>query len=244
MLTPSSNTVLEPVASAMVIGLPHVSVHFSRFPVTEISLREHALRQFEHDEIIRAATLLSQARVDVVAWNGTSTGWLGFDTDERLCAALTSATGIPACTSVLALNEILALTGAKSVAFVTPYRDDVQQMITRNYERAGFQVVAEQHLGLEENFSFSTVTAERLREMARRLATVGPDAIAIFCTNLRGAPLVEELEAETKIPIYDTVATAVWKSLRIAGVDVRRVTGWGSLFRVNPPLPIHHRPVR
>ena len=38
MLTPSSNTVLEPVTQAMLAGLPEVSVHFSRFRVTEIAL--------------------------------------------------------------------------------------------------------------------------------------------------------------------------------------------------------------
>ena len=31
--------------------------------------------------------------------------------------------------------------------------------------------------------------------------------------------------------IYDSVATVVWKSLKLAGVDTRRVKGWGSLFR-------------
>ena len=43
MLTPSSNTALEPITSAMVSGLPNVSAHFSRFTVTEISLRDQAL---------------------------------------------------------------------------------------------------------------------------------------------------------------------------------------------------------
>ncbi|PWT75067.1 MAG: Asp/Glu/hydantoin racemase, partial [Proteobacteria bacterium] len=56
-------------------------------------------------------------------------------------------------------------------------------------------------------------------------------AITVFCTNLRGALLVEELEAQTGIPIYDTIATALWKSLCIAGIDSKRVLGWGSLFR-------------
>ena len=46
MLTPSSNTVLEPVTAAMIAGLPEVSAHFSRFPVTEIALSERALKQF------------------------------------------------------------------------------------------------------------------------------------------------------------------------------------------------------
>ena len=231
MLTPSSNTVLEPLASAMVAALPEVSVHFSRFPVTEIALSDRALKQFHRTPIIRAAKLLSHARVDVIAWSGTSSGWLGFDSDEALCAALSDSTGIAACTSVLALNEIFTLTGVERFALVTPYRDDVQERIIGNYRAAGFHCVAERHLGLTDNFSFSAVTGGELRKMVLEVAAARPQAIAIFCTNLRGAPLVEELEGETDIPVYDTIATAVWKSLKIAGADVQRVTGWGRLFR-------------
>ncbi|HEU0203841.1 MAG TPA: Asp/Glu/hydantoin racemase, partial [Burkholderiaceae bacterium] len=107
MLTPSSNTVLEPVTAAMLAAIPEASAHFSRFRVTEIGLSSNALAQFDDTEILRAAELLAHARVDVIGWNGTSAGWLGFDADERLCRRIAEATGIPACTSVLALNEIL-----------------------------------------------------------------------------------------------------------------------------------------
>jgi len=230
MLTPSSNTTLEPLTAAMLRGLPEVSVHFSRFPVTEIALSGQALSQFDDAPILRAAELLAHAKVDVLAWNGTSSGWLGFDADERLCAALSRATSIPACTSVLALNELFERAGVERFALVTPYRDDVQHAIVRNYAAAGFHCIAERHLGLQDNFSFSAVTADQLREMVREVARDRPDAISIFCTNLRGAPLVDELERETGIPIYDTVATAVWKSLQIAGVETQRVAGWGKLF--------------
>ena len=40
MLTPSSNTTLEPMTSDMLSGVPNVSAHFGRFGVTEISLGE------------------------------------------------------------------------------------------------------------------------------------------------------------------------------------------------------------
>ena len=43
MLTPSSNTTLEPVTANMLAGLPDVTAHFGRFRVTEISLAEQAL---------------------------------------------------------------------------------------------------------------------------------------------------------------------------------------------------------
>ncbi|MGQ0546805.1 MAG: maleate cis-trans isomerase family protein [Betaproteobacteria bacterium] len=231
MLTPSSNTVLEPVTTAILASIPEASVHFGRFRVTEIALGDSALSQFDEAEILRAAELLAHAKVGVIGWNGTSSGWLGFEADERLCRRISAATGIPACTSVLALNEIFARTGVERFGLVTPYRDDVQGRIVANYRAAGFHCVAERHLGLQDNFSFSEVTADQVRAMAREVAQARPQAITIFCTNLRGAPLAAELERELEIPVYDTIATVVWKSLKLAGVDPRRVGGWGRLFR-------------
>ncbi|MCI4429672.1 MAG: Asp/Glu/hydantoin racemase, partial [Burkholderiales bacterium] len=38
VLTPSSNTALEPLTSALAAAVPGCSAHFSRFKVTEISL--------------------------------------------------------------------------------------------------------------------------------------------------------------------------------------------------------------
>jgi maleate isomerase len=230
MLTPSSNTVLEPVTTAMVAGLPEVSAHFSRFRVTEIALSGAALGQFDDSEILRAAELLAHAKVDVIGWNGTSSGWLGFEADERLCRRITEATGIAACTSVLALNEIFGRTKAQRFGLVTPYLDDVQAAIVKNYAASGWDCVAERHLRKQDNFSFSQVQADEIRTMVREVALAQPDAITIFCTNLRGAPLVAELEAETGIPIYDTISTVVWKSLVLAGMDPNRVQGWGRLF--------------
>ncbi|KAF1048626.1 MAG: Maleate isomerase [Herbaspirillum frisingense] len=231
MLTLSSNTTLEPVTTAMLGDIPEASAHFGRFRVTEIALSNQALAQFDDSEILRAAELLSHAKVGSIGWNGTSSGWLGFEADERLCRRITEATGIPACTSVLALNEIFDLTGVKRFGLVTPYLDDVQAAIIKNYGGAGYECVSERHLRKQDNFSFSEVGAEELGAMVREVARDQPQAITIFCTNLRGAPLVEELEKEVGIPIYDTISTVVWKSLKQAGADPSRIRGWGSLFR-------------
>ena len=77
VLTPSSNTALEPLTSAMVGSLPGVSAHFSRFTVTEISMRDQSLNQFDDSKILEAARLLADAHVDVICWSGTSASWLG-----------------------------------------------------------------------------------------------------------------------------------------------------------------------
>jgi maleate isomerase len=230
MLTPSSNTVLEPVTAAMLGGLDEVSVHFARFPVTEISLSNQALGQFDLAAVLAAARLLADARVHVIAWNGTSAGWLGFESDRALCRAITAETGIASTTSVLALNEIMAATSVRRFGLVTPYLHDVQARIVANYQRHGFTCAAERHRNDPGNFSFAEVGADAIRAMVREVAAARPDCISTFCTNLRAAPLVDALERELDVPIYDTVSVVLWKSLRLAGVSPRSVTGWGRLF--------------
>jgi maleate isomerase len=232
MLTPSSNTTLEPVTTAMLASLPDVSVHFSRFRVTEIALTGDALAQFDDRPILAAAELLAHAKVNVIAWNGTSSGWLGFDADRRLCERIEAATGIHASTSMLALNEILAATGVKRFGLVTPYIDAVQQRIVANYATLGIACDTERHLGIQDNFAFAEVSPVTLTAMIREVAAEKPDAIGVICTNLCAAPLVAALEAETGIPVYDSIATVVWKSLKLAGIDPRSVDGWGRVFKL------------
>ena len=82
----------------------------------------------------------------------------------------------------------------------------------------------------EASVHFCRFRVTEIAQMVRKVAATKPQAITIFCTNLRGAPLVPALEAELGIPIYDTNATVVWKALRLTGVDTRRVRSWGSLF--------------
>jgi maleate isomerase len=230
MLTPSSNTVLEPVTGAILADLPDVTAHFGRFGVTEISLNEKALGQFENQPIIDASKLLADARLHAILWNGTSSGWLGFDADRKLCEEITKATGIPASTSVLALNEIFESSGVKKFGLVTPYLDEIQDKIIANYVGEGFECVSERHLCDRGNFSFSEVTEETIANMVREVAADKPDAISIFCTNLRGAWIVDALEREIGIPIYDTVSTTLWKAMKLAGADPKRIKGWGRLY--------------
>lgn len=230
MLTPSSNTVLEPLTSAMLSDVPGVTAHFGRFRVLKISLDDEALGQFTMDPMLEAADLLADAKAQVICWNGTSSGWLGFQTDHDLCAAIEARTGALACSSVLALNEILSMTGAQRIAFVTPYLDEIQSAINAHYISAGFEIVADRHLGDPGNYSFAAYGEAEILDMCRAVAAEKPDAISVFCTNFRGASVAAIIEAETGISVYDTVSTALWKSMKMAGADPAAIRGWGRIF--------------
>ena len=235
MLTPSSNTVLEPVMAAMLAGLPGLSLHVSRFRVTQIALSETALAQFDLAPMVAAAELLADARCDVIAWNGTSAGWLGFDRDEALCAAITAATGIPATSAVLGFREVFRATGARRIGLVTPYTADVQDRIMTNWAAAGFPCTAERGVGLAENFAFATVREDEVEAMVRAVVREGCDAVAIVCTNMRGAALADRLERELGVPVYDSVSVTLRSSLVAAGADpaaerFAALRSWGRLF--------------
>jgi len=72
----------------------------------------------------------------------------------------------------------------------------------------------------------------RLVLLIREAVLDEADAVAIVCTNLRAAPLVQQLESALGVPVLDSVATALWGALRLAGADPGRITRWGGLFQM------------
>jgi maleate isomerase len=231
MITPSSNSVLEPVTAAMLAATPAVTAHFSRLRVTEIALDAPALGQFDAGHMLPAAELLADAKVDAIAWNGTSASWLGIERDTCLCTVITERTGIPATTSTLACLEAIKCGEAKRVGLVSPYTADVQTRIRDVWGRAGVACRAERHLGIRDNFAFGTVDAQPVADMIRAVAAEGCDAIVILCTNLNGAGIAAALERELDVLILDSVVVTLWQSLRIVRADCGGLGNWGRLFR-------------
>lgn len=231
MLVPSSNTVLEPYTAAMLAPFGETaSVHFARFRVVEISLSAASTGQFALEPILEAADRLAETLPRLIAWNGTSAAWLGLDRDRALCAAITERTGVEATSTMLAYEAVLAQMGVRRLGLVTPYLPEVQAKIIANFAAQGIEVVAEVHLSDKGNHSFADYSAEAVADLVREVAQAGPDAIAIICTNFRGAPLAEVLEAELGIPVLDSVAITAAYCLKRAGLDASLVTGWGEVF--------------
>jgi len=237
MLTPSSNTVLEPYTSAMLSAYGEgASAHFGRFRVVEISMSEASQNQFTDAPILEAAERLAEAQVDVIAWNGTSAAWLGLDRDRTLCAAIERATGIRATSTMLAYDLLLQGMGVHRLGLVTPYLSEVQDKIIANYATRGIEVVADERLEDHGNFSFATYSPARVAELVERVAMSRPEAIAIVCTNFRGARVAGDLETATGIPVLDSVSVTAAHCLALAGLDPARVTGWGQVFNLTSKL--------
>ena len=228
MLTPSSNTVLEPATYALLDGVPGITAHFQRLRVLSISLEGGSTGQFDVAPMVAAAQMLADAKVHAICWNGTSGAWLGLVADRAICAAITAATGIPATTATLALRDALHALGARRVGLVTPYLGSVQAAILATLRAEGFEPAAERHLEDPGNYSFADHAPDLVTRLVREVAAEGCDAIAIHCTNFRG---LAAAAAVAEVPVLDSVALALWGALRAAGGSPAMVPGLGVLAR-------------
>ncbi|MES2711009.1 MAG: aspartate/glutamate racemase family protein [Pseudomonadota bacterium] len=230
MFTPSSNTVLEPATARLLADTPEITAHFQRLRVLQIGLDPALSAQFDTGPMVAAAELLSDAKVHALCWNGTSGSWLGLDADRAICAAATADTSLPCTTATLALHAALALLGARRVALVTPYVPEIQDAIIANLAAAGIETIAERHLNDPGNYSFADHSAAKVDALVREVSTTRPDAIIIHCTNFRGTEGAAAIEAETGIPVLDSIAVSLWGAMRAAGAATSPLSRHGRLF--------------
>jgi maleate isomerase len=241
VIVPSSNILLEPMTQKIVASITdpslEVTVHFTRIRVTKIDLSQDANSQFTLEAMLAAAQLLADAKVDAIGWSGTSASWLGFSTDETLCATIESTTGIPATTSVLAMNKILERREARKIALVTPYMQEMSAPIRKNYEDAGYIISEERSrcAGLTTNFEFAALRESELDAMVDGVVGNGADIVLVMCTNIAAAQRAKYWEDRYNIVVLDSVATVVQGMLEKihAKIDAACLKEWGSVFNSN-----------
>jgi maleate isomerase len=230
MITPSSNTMVEPITAAVTARFQHqLSIHYARIPVTRIALDRPSQQQFDLEAMISAARLLADARVHAICWNGISAAWKGSASDRWICDAIQRETGIPATSATLAQLEAFRAYGVRRYALAVPYRDDVRKAIIRVYNDEGFDCVNSAHLGISVNFKFAEIPAEKLRALVRRADSPAAEAVVVHCTNLATARLVDELEGELGKPVFDSLLLALWHPLRMLGWK-QPIAHWGRVL--------------
>ncbi len=227
MLVPSSNTAAEPLTMEMLRDVPRVSLHVARFRVTRLDTSDEALAQFQAAPLLEAASMLADAHMHAICLNATASCYTGMAGDRELLPLLPQ----PAETAMLALLEALRLKGARRIGLVSPFLHDVQAATIRVLAEEGLEVVAEHHFNDPGNYTFARFTEAEIEAAILDVGrTPGLDAIAVISTNLRGSRPAARAEARLGIPVFDTIATALWGAMRKAGAVPAQVRGWGSLF--------------
>ena len=230
MLTPSSNTVLEPLTAAMLAALPGASAHFARFRVVAIDLGEGSRSQFDLSPVVAAAELLADAKVHAICWNGTSGSWLGLEQDRGALRRDHRPHRHPG--DHRDARPDARLRGARRQADrpgdALPRRGAAGDR--RPLGRSRADCVAERHLEDPGNYSFAEHSEATVARLVREVAAARPEAIAIHCTNFRGGGIAAALEAELGIPVLDSVAVSLWGAIGAAGASAAPLAAQGRVF--------------
>ena len=163
--------------------------------------------------------ILKGVPLDVIAYGCTSASMvIG---EERVFERIREKRPEVKCTTpITAAFAAFEALGAKNLAVLTPYRDDVNETVAAYIEDKGFNVVAFGSFNEEDDNKAAKISTESIKRAAIELGQIEHvDLVFVSCTNLRIAPVVSTIEQETGKPATSSNHAMAWHCLRLAGVN-------------------------
>ncbi len=183
VLIPSTNTTVEIEYNRLLP--PTLQVHVGRLGQgldTPFSPSRPA-------DISYQARMLGTAKVEVVCLAQTSASLFDDDYDATTTQQMTAGAGVPSLTSAQAIGQAVRALGARRIALVSPYSQDVIGRARWYFEsRYGVEVVAMEGFGATDSYAISTIalttpppllhawTGQRSRSWSCREGTFPPCA--------------------------------------------------------------------
>lgn len=206
-----------------------VQVHVSRIeqvnPCTVENLRRMAPRLSESARLI-----LPGVGLDAVAYSCTSgTIVIGY---EAVAESIRAAQpGVPVTTPITAAEAALEALGARRIALVAPYVDEVNQSLRVWLETHGLAVASIHGFLMEDDNDMARIPPGAILEAVLQAGAATPEAEAVFvaCTALRAADIIAEAEQRLGKPVITSIQALFWQTLRAAGCE-QPISGYGRLL--------------
>lgn len=233
LIVPSTNTVVEAEFNWM--RPEGVSWHTGRIfiPDPNFTDDEEFVRFLEglRVEIGRAVRDVITAEVDyLVMGMSAETFWGGKEGAEQFMGLMNELSkGLGVTTGALACKAAMEAYNVKRIGVITPYQPVGDAAVQQFFEEMGFEVAGVHGLKCPTATSIGDVTPEEMR--AAFAEVDGPDVeLLLQCgTNLAGARLAGELEAELGKPVLSINTVTAWHAYRTNGLD-DKIPGFGSLL--------------
>ncbi|HEY5646535.1 MAG TPA: Asp/Glu racemase [Pseudomonadales bacterium] len=177
-----------------------------------------------------AATIVPEGRLDVIAYSCTSgTVVMGYD---AICARVHAARpGVPVVTPITASLAALEHLGARKLAVLTPYTDDVNGAIANHLESNGVDLRAFTSFRIQDNEVMAALPPEAIYEAALEADRPEADALFISCTAIRAVDVVGRIERALGKPVVTANQAMIWQALRWSGYT-EVMEGCGRLLRL------------
>lgn len=215
------------------MALPGVAFYEARIQ-NDPNITPETLADMESRIAPTADLILPGAKLDVVAYGCTSASMvLGEQTVfDRVHE---TRPGVACTTPITAAFAAFDAFGAKNIAVLTPYRDDVNQRVRSYIENAGYRVPVFGSFNEENDNVAARIDQASICRAATELGSQdGVDAVFVSCTSIRLGAVARQVEETIGKPVTSSNHAMAWHCLRLAGIDDMQPE-FGRLYTL--PLP-------
>ncbi|MFL2668418.1 MAG: hypothetical protein ACJ0HT_02455 [Alphaproteobacteria bacterium] len=214
-IIPSSNRMVEPQIQ---FYCPNdVVPHFNRIGMTN----RHRAPLYELvPRILLAAELLGDSKCDVTVLQCTGTSMSGGVEKEReVISAIEDLTGKPAASAASSLLAAFRALDAKSLVFVSETPQVGHDKKLKFLKEAGLAIVSDRAMGLGGSDIYCSTPPEFWFKNVLAMRNDEADAYFISCANIHSIDVINALEKELGKPVVTSNQAALWRALRLAGVE-------------------------
>lgn len=180
------------------------------------------------------AKLLGTAKVEVISLAQTSASLFDDDYDAKAVRLMNEGSGVPALTSADAVGHAIQALGAKRIAIVSPYSEEVMERTKRYYEtRHGLDVVGMEGFGATDAYAIGALGAEHAVGAFERINRPEIEVLVVPGGNFPTVKFVAEWEERYEKPVVTTNQAALWAMLTVMKLE-DPVPGIGRLLADMP----------
>ncbi len=206
------------------IGLFSARIH------NEATVTPETLSDMEQRITKTVDLILPGEKLDVVAYGCTSASMV-MGEDKVFSRIKESQPKAKCTTPATAAFKAFKAFGAKRIAVLTPYRDDVNKIVKNYIEKAGFEVPVFGSFNEEHDPTVARIDAKSIVNAVNQLKGEGEvDMVFVSCTNVRLMDAVCDIEQSTGLPVTSSNHAMAWHAMRLAG-DERKMPQLGSLYK-------------
>jgi maleate isomerase len=186
------------------------------------------------EDIDYQSRLLGTAKVELLILAQTSASLFADDYDEVTTRRMSTGAGVPAITSAQAVGRAVRALGARRIAIVSPYSDEINQRAGRYLAaKHGLEAVALEGFGATDSYAIAQLGPENARSTFARINRPEIEAFVVPGGNFPTMTSIAQWEREFGKPVVTTNQASFWAMLRFFGA-ADRIHGFGRLLEEVP----------